>query len=254
MHHLAQVQDAGDVAELAAVGGKSRVVRGGELREDVFSGGLQIDRLDLRPGRHHVLDGDRFEVEQVDEDALVLLRHELPGLEHEEAQLLHRQALRSGVDRDAQQPQQAADEEVHDPEHPGRCLDERLEHVARRKGGLLRIAGADHLRRDLGEHEDQQSHYDGGDSENDPFVAEQVDCHDADDHRDRRIHQRVAGEQHRKQPVGPAQELGGEPRAAVAGALERAQAIAVDRHHAGLRHGEKSGEDQQESERDELYC
>ena len=184
----------------------------------------------------------------------MLLRHELPGFQHEEAQLLHRQALRPWVDRDAQQPQQAADEQVDDPQRPCRRLDERLEHVARRKGGPLRIARADHLRRDLGEHEDEESHDDSGDSENDPVVAEEVDGHHADDHRDRGVHQRVAGEQHRQKPVGPAQELGGEPRATMAGALERAQAVAVDRHHPGFRHGEKPGEDQQEDERAELYC
>ncbi len=199
------MQDARKVAELAPVSGEPRVIRSGELREYGFGRRFEVDRLDLRAGRHHVLDGDCFEVEQVDEDALVLLRHELPGFQHEESQLLHRQALRSRVDRHAQQPQQAADEQVHDPQRPRRQLNERLEHVARRKGSPFRIACADHLGRDLGEHEDQQSHHDGGDSENDPVVAEQVDSHDADDHRDRRIHQRVAGEQHRKEPVGPAQ-------------------------------------------------
>jgi len=92
------------------------VVRRGDLREDAFGGGLQIDRLDLRPGRHHILDGDRFEVEQVARMLWCFFGMKLPGLEHEEAQLLHRQALRSRVDRDAQQPQQAAHEQVHDPQ------------------------------------------------------------------------------------------------------------------------------------------
>jgi len=88
-------------------------------------------------GRHHVLDGDRFEVETGDENALVLLRHELPGFQHEEAQLLHRQALRP-LGRSGRAAATAGSGRTgDDPQRPCRRFDERLEHVARRKGGLL---------------------------------------------------------------------------------------------------------------------
>ena len=182
----------------------------------------------------------------------MLFRHELPRFEHEEAQLLHRQALRPRIDRDAQQPQESPHEYVGDPERPRESLHEGLQHVARREGRLFRKTRADHLRRDLGEHEDQERDCDGRHSENDLVVSEQPDRDHADQHRDHGVHQRVACKQHRKEPVCLAQQLGGEPRAAVAGALERAQAVAVDRHHPGLGHREKTGNGEQDSERDEL--
>ena len=67
------MQHADDVVQLAAVGEEPRVVARCDLLHEVLGRCIQVDRLDLRARRHHVLDGDALEIEQVDQDPRVLL-------------------------------------------------------------------------------------------------------------------------------------------------------------------------------------
>ena len=242
VHHLAQVQDAREVAELAPVGGEPRVVRGGELREDALARRLQVDRLDLRSGRHHVLDRDRFEVEKVDENALVLLRHELPRFQHQQAQLLHRHPLRMGAALRvyAEHVEQRRDEQVHEPDYRVENPEQRLEHIARERRDALRVGRADDFRRDLGEDEDQEGDHQRGGHHHVLVVPEKLDADDGDERRGCGVHQIVAEQDDPEELVGLREQLGGVLGAPVPHAHERLQPIAVDRHHAGFGDGEKT--------------
>ena len=116
VHDLFQMDDADDVVELRLVGRQARVVGRRELLRDQRGLGGEVERVDLVARRHHVVDGDRLEVEQVGEHGAVLAA-EVLALQHERAQFLLRQR-RAGVARalDAQQLQQALDEQVDEPD------------------------------------------------------------------------------------------------------------------------------------------
>ena len=89
-HDVLQVHDADDVVELVLVRGQPRVIRRRELLLEMRRLRIEVEGMDLVARRHHVIDRDRLDVEQVGEHRPVLAA-EVLGLEHERAQLLLRQ-------------------------------------------------------------------------------------------------------------------------------------------------------------------
>ena len=92
VQHVAHAQHADDLVGLARVDEQAPVVGGRDLLRDLLERRFEVDRLDLVARHHHVVDRHGLQVEEVEEDALVLLR-EIAGLEHERAQLLDRERV-----------------------------------------------------------------------------------------------------------------------------------------------------------------
>ena len=90
---MAHVQDADDLVDLAFVDRQLVVIAGGQLVLDFLDRHGQVQRLDLGARGHDVLDRDVLQVEQVEQDALVLLRDEVAAFEHDGAQFFGRHAL-----------------------------------------------------------------------------------------------------------------------------------------------------------------
>jgi len=85
------MQYADYMLTLAVVHREAGVEAGGDLVPYfVFRIG-EIDALDGPAWRHDILDRDALEVEEVDQDAAVLLWDVLPGLDHHGTQFLDRE-------------------------------------------------------------------------------------------------------------------------------------------------------------------
>ena len=94
---------------------------------------VEVDRLDLAARRHHVVHRDALEVEQVEQDRLVLPRHELPASSTSVR-------ISSGVELacsrrscrvEPEEPQQRLHEEVDEPDdRDSSALSSGVEHVA----------------------------------------------------------------------------------------------------------------------------
>src|SRR3990170_4495537 len=221
MQNLAQMQNADYRARFAPVHGQPGVIGGGELLVDGLDRRVDVDRLDARPWRHDVLDGDPLQVEQVDEDALVLLRHELRRFEYDHAQLLRRKARRLGAaPAHAEHERQRRDEQVHKPDYRVQHPKQRLEHVCDERRDALGVGGTDHLWGNLGEHEDQERDHQRAAGEHDFLVAEQLDGDHPDQRCGRGIDQIVAEQNHAQQLVGLGEQVRGDLRAAAAQAHE----------------------------------
>ena len=117
----------------------------------------EIERVDLVARGHHVVDGHRLEVEQVREHGAMLAAEVLP-LQHERAQLLLRSASsRRRSSRSMRSSLRSAlDEQVDEPDDRRGRLQHRRQQVAHDGRDAVGVRGADHLRRDLREHEDQR--------------------------------------------------------------------------------------------------
>ena len=103
---------------------------------------VEVERVDLVARRHHVVDGDRLEVDQVGEHRPVLAAEVLAAFEHQRAQLLLRQrACRPRSCRlDAQQLQQALHEQVDEPRRPARDFSIGVSSIRRRRARCGRRA------------------------------------------------------------------------------------------------------------------
>ncbi|TMG82183.1 MAG: hypothetical protein E6H78_15200 [Betaproteobacteria bacterium] len=104
------MNDADNVVELFLVGGQPRVIAVGQLLREQRRLGRQVDSFDQAARRHHIIDADRIEIEEVREHGPMLAAKELT-LEHQRAQLLLREGSIRLVDRsDREHPQQGLDE------------------------------------------------------------------------------------------------------------------------------------------------
>ncbi len=253
-HRLAHVQDADNAVDLAFVDGQLVVVAGGQLALDFIDRQFQVQRLDLRAGRHDVLNRDGFQVEQVEQDAFVLLREEVAALQHDGAHFLGRQAglMRVCAGLDAEQLEYQRDEQVDEPDHRLGQRHQRLEHHAGRQGNLFREGSADDFRRNLGKHDQQEGHHGSRDGDDVVVMAEGVDGDRGDQGGGHGVDQRVGDQHQRQQLVGALQQPQGSDGAAAAVLGHVAQAIAVGRHQGGFGHGEEGRAQYQESERKKL--
>ena len=248
------MQHPDQVALAVAEHRQAHVVRRRQLPHYVIEVLFERDRLDLRARQHDVLHRDAAEVKEVHEDRAVLLGHELPRLEHQRADLVGRQLLRLvALGRvDAHEREQARHEQVHEPHHRREELEQRSQHVGERQRDALGVGCANHLRRDLGEHEDQERDQQRADAERDLVFAEELDRDDRHQGRRSRVDEVVAEQDHAEQSMGLPQQDGGALCAAVALADEVLQPVTVQRHHARFGNREEGRDHEQHAERAEL--
>ena len=228
------------------------MVRTGKLAPELLGAQFEIEGLDLAARGHQVVDSYRLQVEKIEQDLLVLGRQEVASFQHQGAQLLQAQlggALCGAAPRQPQQPQQRAGEQVDEPHQRIDEPQQRRQDIAGRESDALGVGGADHLRRDLAEHQQEEGHGRGGDGDRPLVLSQHPEC----DHRAERgcggVGEVVAEQDHAEQLVGALQELRGEDGAAVAGLGQVLQPVAVERHHAGFGDGEERGEEAGERRR-----
>ena len=250
---LAHVQDADDAVDLAFVHGQLVVVAGRQLGLDVLDGQREVQRLDLAARRHDVLDRDFFQLEQVQQDALVLLRDVAARFQHNGTQFFRRQALlrvrmAHAHGADAQQAQQARHEQVDEPDRRLGDFHERPQHEAGTERDAFRVAGADDFRRYLREHDQEEGDDGRRDRDHAFLVAEEQDRDGRDERRRHRVDGRVGDQDEGQQLVRAVQQPQRGDGAAVAAPGEVAQAVLVGRHQGGFRHREEGRAENQEGE------
>ena len=157
MYDTLQRKHADDVVERRLVHGNARVIRRRQLLAEQRRLVSEIERVDLAPWGHDVVDGDRFEVEQVGEHRPMLAANVVAAFEHERAQFLlgeRRACVRCRLD--PQQLQQSLDEEIDEPHGRRRRLQHRNQRKAHQRREPVGMRRADDFRRDLGEHEQRE--------------------------------------------------------------------------------------------------
>ena len=246
IQHEARAQNSGDLVRLDGICDQAPVIRGRDLLGDALQRRFEVDRLDLIARHHDVVDRDRLQIEQVDQDALVLLR-QVAGLEHQRAQLFHAGLVLGamGAHIDTHQAQESAHEQVHEPDERTRKPQQRREHMAGGQRDAFRIGGADHLGCDFAEHENHEGGGRRGDDEREFAVAHEPSRDLTDQKGGRGVDYIVAEQNDAQELIGLRQQIGGDARTAAA-LHEVAQPIPVERHHARFGNGEESGNDQQD--------
>ncbi len=73
---LAHVQHAEHPVDVALIDDQLVVITGFQLMQDLFEGRVEVERFDPAARDHHVVDGNVLEIEQVQQNAAVLGRHE----------------------------------------------------------------------------------------------------------------------------------------------------------------------------------
>ena len=250
VQYAPDVDDADDVVELPGVDRLQGVVRGRELVADLLDRPVDVDRFDLTARGHHVVDGDVLEFEQVEQDVSVLLRDVVRALQHQGAQLLHRQRIAVAVlsRLQADDAQERAHEQVDEPHHGIDEAQQRREHVRHAQRDRLGIGGADHLRGDLAEHQDREGHGQRAQAQGELAVAEELHGDDRDECRAGRVDEVLPEQEHAEQTVGVLQQIGRQARSPIAGLDQMAQAETIERHHAGLGEREERREEQESDE------
>ena len=114
--------------------------------------------MDLVARRHHVVDGDRLEVHRLASIVRCLPRkYWLPSSTSERSSSCVSCAPESLARLDAHDLQQALHEQVDEPHDRRRRLEQRRQRVAHDRRDAVGMRGADHLGRDLREHQDQRT-------------------------------------------------------------------------------------------------
>src|SRR5438105_8297222 len=80
---LAHMNDAYDIVRLAPVDRYARVVTGDDLAAQGFRVRIEVHCVDVIARRHHIVDGDLLQLEQVEQDAVVLGRQVAAAFQHQ---------------------------------------------------------------------------------------------------------------------------------------------------------------------------
>src|SRR5690606_38144303 len=153
------------------------------------------------------VDGDLFQVEDIDQHTLVVGRDFLAaGLIHHGAQLVLAQGVVPAVGAvDPHQGQQAVGETVDQPDHRVEHFHQRLEHPAGGKGNALGADGRQGLGGDLGKYQRDDGEEDAG--EDFRAGAKQVDGNGGGDDGGKVVGQVVADKDNPDQAIGSVQQL-----------------------------------------------
>jgi hypothetical protein len=151
----------------------------------------------------------------------------------------------------AGEPQQAAHEQVHEPDDRIGEAQQRCQHEGRGEGDLLGIRRADHLGRDLAEHQDHEGDDQRRRGEREFGFAEEAERQVGHERGRCRIDQVVPEQHDTQQAVGAGEELGRQAGTAMPGLHEVLKPIAVERHHAGLGDREEPGDHEEDDQREQ---
>ena len=88
IQRVAYAQGARDLVEAAAISDHPPVIRGGQLLGDFLERRRQVDGFDLAAWHHHIIDGDRLQFEQIEQDGAVFFGQDVGGFQHDGTQFL----------------------------------------------------------------------------------------------------------------------------------------------------------------------
>lgn len=249
--HAPQMQDADDVVHLFRKDRQAGVIAGGDLMLDGVDRVGQVDALDRTARRHDVLDRDVLELEQVDQDAAMLLRDVLSGFDHQRPQLLGREAVTVVVVRwvQAEQFEQTEHEDIDETDDEAGRLQQKGQRIRDDAGETVGMVGADDLGRDFREHQNQEGDQHRRDAERPFLLAEQFDRDHADQHCGSGIDQIVEQQDDAEQAVGFGEQVERQCSTLRAVGGEGAQSVAIGGHHGRLSHRKCTGEHQQDGQR-----
>ncbi|SAK95007.1 hypothetical protein AWB82_06859 [Caballeronia glebae] len=200
---LADVKNAEHAIDVALKHDELVVIARLKLMQDLLEGRVEVERLDAPARNHHVVDGDVLQIEQIEQDAAVLGRHEAAGFQHDGAQFFGRNPLIALVFRvDVQRGERRVGEQIDEPDERPRDAHERREHEARRQRDFLGIGCADDFRRDLCEHDDQKRDDTGRDRQDEIVMAERAQRDRCREHRNDRVDQVVADQDDGEKLIG----------------------------------------------------
>ena len=227
------------------------MVRSGEFVSDIVNLVLNIDRLNLRSWRHGVIDRHVFQIEQIHHDVAVFFRNELSTLEYQRAHFFHRQLMHAFYrGPDVHRAEYSFDDCIDDPHHHANQdeIHQCVEHVACDQRNTLRKTRTENLGQYFGKYQDGKRCRGGRNCQHVFAFAEQTAANFGDQYGRRGIQHRIAGEDERQHLLGLFQQRACVARAARTLLDKVPQPITIERHHAGFRHREKAGTQQQESQ------
>ena len=187
--------------DIALIDDQLVVIAGFELMQDLLERRVEVERFDAAARDHHVVDGNIFEVEQVQQDAAVFGRHEAARFEHDGAQFFGGEALVASAFRvDVQHAQHGVREQIDEPDERPRDAHQRRDDQAGRQRDLFGIRRADDFRRDLGENDDQERDDACRDRQHEVVTTERAQRDRRGQHRNDGVEQIVA-DQHDAQQL-----------------------------------------------------
>src|SRR5882757_7050847 len=93
IQYPADMHNADDVVQSFPVHRQARMVAYCDLASYFIGRRSDVDSLNLMTRRHCVLHGNRFEIEEIQQDVLMFLRQEIAPFENKSAQFLHRKCM-----------------------------------------------------------------------------------------------------------------------------------------------------------------
>ena len=242
------MQDADDVFAAALAHRQAGMVTGTQLGDDFVEVVVNVDHFQLVPGHHHVVDSTVFQFEQVEQHRAVFLGDELPAFQHQYPQFLGGQLGRLRLGLHPQQADQPLHEQVDEPDDGIRHLEEQGQRIAGHHGHPFGVRGGNHFRGGFGKHQNGERDQHRGHGQRHFVLADQPEGDDRGDGGSGRVDEIVAKQDDAQQLVGLPQQVLGQPGATMATGGTVVEAVAVDRHHAGFRHGEKRRRHQQDDQ------
>ena len=245
--YSAQMEDAFDLVDVAAVEWHACMLRMHDLLEDLGGRIIEIDRVDLLARDHDVVDGDFLEIQDAHEHLSVTAWDQGTGFRDDGTELLAAQGIPVGSGR--RQPEQTQ----HTVRHPVDGDHQRLEDdeqpgedVRGGKRDALGMKCREGFRRHLREYQDHQG--EEARRKSDAGFSEQAQR----EHRRQRgrgdVHEVVPEEDQADEPVRALEKPACAPCALMSGPGEMAEPVPIQGHHAGLGAGETCREDDEDDE------
>ena len=147
VQHLAYMQKAHHIVVAAAIHRQTGVLAGHQLFADMLDGRVQVDHFQLAARNHHIVYGEVFQLEQVQQHAAVFFLDELARLQHQHAQFFRGQQGGFRLRLHAQQADGGFDKQIDEPHHRVKQLEQRGQRVAGPVGHRIRAGGGNHLGR-----------------------------------------------------------------------------------------------------------
>ena len=132
MQGFANVEYAQNIVQLAIVHRQFIVIAGDELMAQRVNVVVDIERLDFRARRHQVVDLDFFQIKQIDQNALMLFRHQRRLFQHQSADFLTRENFLIRFRIDTHQTQQTVGKQIGEPH---RWIDDGQQWLENQTGG-----------------------------------------------------------------------------------------------------------------------
>ena len=211
---------------------------------------VEIDPDDVAARHHDVVDPDLLEIENAEQHVAVRVDDQAAGLADGHPQFVGRQRVTPvPPGRQHEQSQDQLRDPVDQDDQRHQQPDQNPVDIGRRQRDFLRVGRGQRLRRDLGEQQQYQRQYAGGDRN--PRFTVEAETDIGRELGDQHVDEIVAEQYQRNQPIRALQQFHRAHRAAVLLVGEVLQAVAIQAHQPGFRARKKGRQQDQRDKGDE---